>query len=366
MRWKHTLGGILADHWNLVLDCGLNGHQLKHLNLISRCHTPSLGGSVDECLECHENKYTYHSCRNRHCPSCGVGKQDQWIDKQQEYLLDTSYFHVVFTIPSELNILCLYAPRIIYDLLFQASWQTIQTFAKDHEFLGAQTGMTAVLHTWSQNMGLHPHLHCIVPGGGVTKYGKWKNTKSNGKYLFPIKAMAIVFRGIFMSNLKKLAAIGAIDLSSELRELLYKKDWVVYAKRPFATPTNVIEYLGRYTHKVAISNHRIIEYDGDFVIFKWKNYRNEAKNEVMTLNTSEFIRRLAMHILPHKFVRIRHFGILSFHGRAKTIPQLQVEQKFVPPKTKPYNLPSVIQRCPKCKGTQFVSYPLHPVKSRSP
>jgi len=366
LKWQHTIGGILADNWSMVQNMGLNGHQLKHLHLISRCHTPSLGGTLIECIDCNSHQYRYHSCRNRHCPSCGSSKRDAWIERQQSHLLDTSYYHVVFTMPHELNTLCMYQPRLMFNLLFTASWRTIQTFAADHKYLGAQIGMTAVMHTWSQNLGLHPHLHCIVPGGGFTKHGKWKCTRSKGKYLFPVKAMAEVYRGIFISELKKLSASGAIELPNKLKERLYRKRWVVYAKRPFATPDHVIEYLGRYTHKVAISNHRLLEYSDQHVLFKWKNYRNGAKNEAMELSLTEFIRRFAIHILPHKFVRIRHFGILSNHGRAKVIPIIQRKQEYKPTIKSPYQLPAKVMQCLKCKSTNLEYSPLHPVKTRSP
>ena len=366
MKWSHSVGGILADNWDIVLDNKLNGHQLKHLDQLSRCHTASLGGTVNECQQCSEVSYIYHSCRNRHCPSCGASKRDEWIERQQSYLLDTSYYHVVFTMPQDLNIMCMYAPRVMYDLLFRASWKTIQTFANDHKYLGAKIGMTAVLHTWSQNMGLHPHLHCIVPGGGLTKHGKWKYTRSKGKYLFPVKAMAAVYRAIFMAELKELAKMAAIDLPIELREAMYKKRWVVYAKRPFAKPDHVIEYLGRYTHKVAISNHRLLHYDGNHVLFKWKNYRNQAKIENMALTTKEFIRRLSMHILPHKFVRIRHYGLLSYHGRSSKIQEIQADQNYSPKISPVYNLPARIRECHKCKSQNIKSSPLFPSRTRSP
>ena len=366
MKWQHTVGQILSNHWEQVLSNNLNGHQLKHLHQISRCHTASLGGSVHECQKCDELSYTYHSCRNRHCPSCGGSRRDEWIERQQSYLLDTSYYHVVFTIPSELNTLCMYQPRIIYDTLFHASWKTIQTFASDHKYLGAKAGMTAVLHTWSQNMGLHPHLHCIVPGGGITKHGKWKYTRSKGKFLFPVKAMAAVYKGVFIAELKRLAIIGTIELPRSLRESLYAKRWVVYAKRPFATPNFVIEYLGRYTHKVAISNHRLLYYDKQSVTFKWKDYRNGAHNGTMQLPTKEFVRRLAMHILPHKFVRIRHYGLLSFHGRSSTIPEIQIKQNYAPKLAPVYNLPVKVLRCTKCKSNDIKTTPLHRSRTRPP
>jgi len=294
MKWKHTVGGILADNWCTVRNMGLNGHQLKHLHLISRCHT------------------------------------------------------------------------LMYNLLFKTSWKTIQTFAADHKYLGAQIGMTAVLHTWSQSLGLHPHLHCIVPGGGLTKYGKWKHTRSKGKYLFPVKAMAEVYKAIFISELKQLSASGTIPLTHKLKEQLYNKRWVVYAKRPFAKPDHVIEYLGRYSHKVAISNYRILECSNQHILFKWKNYKNAAKTENMQLNISEFIRRFALHILPHKFVRIRHFGILSFHGRAKVIPEIQDQQGYKPSTDPVYQLPAKATQCLVCNSTKLKYYVLLPVKPRSP
>lgn len=366
MKWTHTIGEILADNWSTVQDIGLNGHQLRHLNNISRCHTSSLGGTLLECQKCGHHNYIFHSCRNRHCPSCQGSKIEDWIKRQQSYLLDVPYYHVVFTMPSDLNQLCLHKPRIMYDVLFKASWKTLQIFAADQKYLGATSGMTAVLHTWSQNLGMHPHLHCIVPGGGLTKNGKWKTTRSKGKYLFPTKAMAIVYRAIFLAELIKLSEAGAIDFPSHLRKSLYDKGWVVYAKRPFATPDHVIEYLGRYTHKIAISNYRIIDIKDGKVFFKWKNYRHSAQVKIMELSIREFIRRLAMHILPHKFVRIRHFGILSCHGRSKIIPMIQENQDFKPESKPVYNLPVRIPCCRLCKCTDLISYPLNPTKSRSP
>lgn len=319
------------------------------------------------CQDCSHIQYKYHSCRNRHCPSCQGGKREEWIVRQQQYLLDVPYFHVVFTLPSELRPLCMHKPRLLYNLLFRASWETIATLSKDKKHLGAQSGMTAVLHTWSQNLTLHPHLHCIVPGGGVTKAGNWKSTKSKGKFLFPKEILRPIFRGIFMKELKNLARQGAINLPRALREQLYNKRWVVYAKRPFSKPAHVIEYLGRYTHKVAISNYRILKVTGTHVTFKWKDYRHGSTKKEMTLPITEFIRRFALHILPHRFVRIRHYGILSNHGRSKVIPKIQVKQNYQT------NICLIVVRpsentelCIKCKSENVTATTLLPQKSRSP
>jgi len=256
MRWQNSVGQILRTNWDKITSSELfNTFKIKHLSAISKCRTAALGGHVDACQACGFFKISYNSCGNRHCPTCGALKREEWIARQEEKLLEVPYFHVVFTLPHELNELSLQHPRLLYGLLFKTAWQTIRAFAKDPKYLGAKTGMTAVLHTWGQNMSLHPHLHCIVPGGGLTKAGKWKTTRTNGKYLFPKNALRKVFRGKFMAALKDLATKEAIELPYELKEKLYRKKWVVYAKRPFAKPENVLEYLGRYTHKTAISNY---------------------------------------------------------------------------------------------------------------
>lgn len=323
---------------------------------------------MHKCNDCDHEQYIYYSCRNRHCPSCQGAKREQWVAKQQEYLLDVPYYHVVFTIPSELHGLCLYRPKHLYALLMRASWQTIDTLSKDKKYLGAHTGMTAVLHTWSQNMLLHPHVHCIVPGGGLSKSGYWITTRSHGKYLYPIKVMCILFRAIFMKGLKELAKAGVINIDIHLRKKLYAKRWVVYAKRPFAKPAHVIEYLGRYTHKVAISNYRITHVDEKQVTFKWKDYRHGAVKKDMTLPIHEFIRRFALHILPHKFVRIRHYGILSNHGRSKVIPLIQQQQNCKPiiDIVVNRNNDEPISCCPKCKGHNLTSTILPKIKTRAP
>ncbi len=203
----------------------------------------------------------------------------------------------------------MYEPKILYDILFKVSWEEVEAFSKDPKHLDAKGGMIAVLHTWGQNVSLHPHIHCIVPGGGVDKNGNWKYAKNKGKFLYPVKAMAKVFRAKFVAELRK-----QLDLDQRLYNGLFLKNWVVYAKRPFGNPKAVIEYLGRYTHKVAISNHRIKAIDNETVTFTYKDYKDESKVKLMTLTHEEFVRRFSQHILPKRFVRIRHYGILSSTG----------------------------------------------------
>lgn len=357
----------MKNNWKVVQNLNLNSYQMRHLINIAQCHTEAMGGVQITCKDCSHLQYKYYSCRNRHCPSCQGGAREKWIIKQQKYLLDVPYYHVVFTLPSELRPLCMAYPRLIYTLLFKASWETISTLAKDTKYLDAEPGMTAVLHTWSQNLGLHPHLHCIIPGGGRTKNGNWKATRSKGKYLFPAKVMADIFRAIFLRELKIMAANGDIPLDTTLREKLYHMKWRVYAKRPFLNPSHVIEYLGRYTHKIAISNYRIIEINNTHVIFNWKDYRNGGITKPMKLTIAEFVRRFAMHILPHRFVRIRHYGILSYHGRSKKIPDLQKKQGFIPKPEPVVNrdiLPTL--QCAKCNSQNIRTTELPKVKMRAP
>lgn len=367
MRWQYTVNDIIRNHWSEVHSNGLNTHQLRHLYNISQCHTPALGGVAFQCRKCNHWQYQYHSCRNRHCPSCQGSKREEWIIRQQKYLLDVPYFHVVFTLPAELRPLCVYKPRLLYNVLFKASWETINTLSKDKKYLGAQAGMTAVLHTWSQNLGLHPHLHCIVPGGGVTKSGKWKYTRTKGKYLFPRKVMSILFRAIFMRELKAIAKTKAIQLDKALRDTLYNKKWVVYAKRPFASPKHVIEYLGRYTHKIAISNYRISKVTDTHVHFTWKDYKDAAKKKTMILTITEFLRRFALHILPHRFVRIRHYGLLSYHARRSKIAEIQQQQDYTPDTVPIVSKPNtMITTCSICQSSDLESTILLKQKTRPP
>jgi len=290
--------------------------QKRTLHALAKCRTAELGAHIDACTACASVRISYNSCRNRHCPKCQGVQRERWIMDREAELLPVPYFHVVITIPDLLNPLCLNQPRIMYNALFKAAWQTIHTFAADHKHLGAKPAMTAILHTWGQNLSLHPHLHCIIPGGGLTQNGKWKQARAKGKYLFPVEALSKVFRAKYLAIIRPKLKEKGILLPKALRDKLFEKQWVVFAKQPFAGPKQVIQYLGRYTHKVAITNHRITDIEDDTVTFTYKDYKDAAKRKSMKLSSTEFIRRFAMHILPKRFVRIRHYGFLA--GRSKT------------------------------------------------
>lgn len=321
-----------------------NRWKQRTLFALSKCRTQALGGHIDQCNNpsCSKLHISYNSCRNRHCPKCQGHKREAWIQAREKDLLNCSYFHVVFTLPDALNPLALSKPKAVYNALFNASWQTISGFAQNPKFLGAKTGMVAVLHTWGQNLNLHPHLHCIVPAGGLTQQDKWRNTKSKGKYLFPVKAMSKVFRSKFTEVLSE-----QLPIPSEMRKKLFSKNWVVYAKQPFYGPQQVIEYLGRYTHKIAISNHRIKSLKNDYVRFTAKNYRIGGKTELLQLSKHEFIRRFCMHILPKGFTKMRHYGILSGAVKQKNKTKIEPQLGAV----KPVKQQRVIHHrpCPYCK-----------------
>lgn len=349
MRPACEVAGVLNAHWNTVSGSGYSSWQMRTLDALRRCRTSSLGAHVDGCTSCGHIRISYNSCRNRHCPKCQSNEREQWIKAREAELLPVPYFHVVFTLPDSLNHICLYKDREVYDILFQSVWQVINTFGRDHKWLGAQTGMISILHTWGQTMALHPHLHCIIPGGGLTRQGKWKAAKSDGKYLFNVKAMSKVFRGKFIALLKERLPD---EINPGLIDALYKRDWVVYAKRPFSGPESVIEYLGRYTHKIAISNHRIKQFENGKVTFSYKDYRHGSVNKEMTLEAMEFIRRFSMHILPKGFVRIRHYGILSSTSKASSIVIIREQLPAITPVNRPERPGQIIYnpaRCPCCK-----------------
>jgi hypothetical protein len=350
---------VLTRHWSEVVNHPqINAWQLRTLGAIKRCRTADMGGHIDACTSCGTIRISYNSCRNRHCPKCQTREREKWIQARKEELLPVPYFHVVFTLPDTLNQTALYKPKEVYEALFEAAWGTINEFGQDIKHIGAQTGMISVLHTWGQTLSLHPHLHCIVPGGGLTKFGKWKTARSKGKYLFPVKAMSKVFRAKYVEAIKH--KIGNHD--KKLIDELFKKDWVVYAKRPFQNVNSVIEYLGRYTHKIAISNHRIKNIEDNKVTFSYKDYRKEASKQEMTLDAIEFIRRFSMHVLPKGFVRIRHYGILSSTSKIKCIEiiksQFPVKQitKKEPRKIQAYN-PKI---CPHCETETMIQIEILP------
>jgi len=331
-------------------------HHLSVLYAIEQCRTAAMGGHVDACDQCGHLRISYNSCRNRHCPKCQNTNRERWIEAQEKNLLPATYFHVVFTLPQELNIHCLHHPKEMYDLLFQSSKQTIEAFAKDPKCLGAQPGFIRVLHTWGQNLSLHPHIHMIVPGGGITAKGCWKQAKNKGKYLFPVKAMGIVFKNKFMQDFLLLVQSWGQSLDKQMRRNLYNKKWVVYAKQPFMGPKQVIEYLGRYTHKIAISNHRIKKIENNKVSFSYKDYAHGGIQKEMTLDGVEFLRRFCLHILPPRFMKIRHYGFLSNRARPELkVQQAQLDVVIQPDRKKDWKeiakekLNFDAEQCPCCK-----------------
>lgn len=277
---------------------------------------------MQACKACGAESISYNSCRNRHCPKCQQTNKERWILDRESELLPVPYYHMVFTLPHCFNELLPKYAKEVYATLFKATWQTVQDFASDPKYLGAKTGMVNILHTWGQQLWLHPHVHCIVPGGGITKNGKWKHCKYGDKYLFPKRALSTVFRAKFMSLLRK-----EITIPQSLGKKAFEKKWVVYAKRPFSSPKTVVEYLGRYTHKAAISNHRLMDVNDKTVSFSYKDYRDASKQKVVTLQGVEFLRRFSAHILPSGFVRIRHYGFLASRNKATELNVAKSELK---------------------------------------
>lgn len=303
-------------------------HHKRTLNAIEHCRTAYFGGHVDKCDSCDHVRISYNSCRNRHCPRCQTTNRERWIEARTQDLLPVNYFHVVFTLPQELNTYCLNHPKEVYNILFWASKETIETFGYDPKHLGAQTGMISVLHTWGQTLSLHPHVHMIIPGGGVTPAGYWKKLKGKGEFLFPVKAMSIVYKNKFMEKLKVFLEKQNKIMDVALRRKLYNYNWVVYAKQPFGGPKQVIEYLGRYSHKIAISNHRIKNVSEGKVSFTYRDYAHGSVQKIMTLDGLEFLRRFCLHILPPKFMKIRHYGILASRVKPQ-LHQLQLQMGII-------------------------------------
>lgn len=290
----------------------LNPKQKKVVKDIKECKTGILGMNKDVCECCGHTEIHYNSCKNVNCPNCQAYDREVWIHKESRFTLNVNYFHVVFTIPSELNTLVLIDPKLLYNILFETSSKTLKELSADKKYLGAKIGFTSVLHTWGQNVSLHPHIHCIIPGGGMDSLGRWKPSKK--KFFLPVKVLSEVFRGKFLEQLKKSFDTSKLDNKNQLQEIIdvcYEKQWVVYTKKPMKSAKHVIRYLGRYTHRIAISNARIIKYEDNKVTFKFKDYKDNNKLKDMTLDDTEFFRRFMLHILPKGFMKIRHYGFLG-------------------------------------------------------
>jgi Putative transposase/Transposase zinc-binding domain len=342
----------------------------KVLRAIARCRTAALGGHRDLCPRCGYRAISYNSCRNRHCPKCQCGARDHWIAARQDELLSVAYVHVVFTLPHQLSHLALQNKQVLYDLLFRASAETLQQVARDPRHLGAEIGFLSVLHTWGQNLLHHPHLHCLIPAGGLSPQGThWIHPRY--PFFLPVRVLSRVFRGKFVAGLKRRFRQHQLSFTGTLQPLdneaafrsflrpLFRQNWVVYAKPPFGGPQHVLGYLARYTHRVAITNHRLVAFDQDQVTFRWKDYANGNKKRMMTLSAQEFLRRFLLHVLPRGFVRIRSFGFLANRHRAKLLPHCQ---RLLLDNPKPHALalthstlaqPACF-RCPKCATPMLI------------
>ena len=360
--------------------------QLKVMSAIETCRTAALGGHVEACQDCDHTRIAYNSCRNRHCPKCQGATARAWLAAREADLLPIGYFHVVFTVPAEVAAIAFHNKALVYDLMFQAASQTMLTIAADPRHLGARIGITAVLHTWGSAMTHHPHIHMIVPGGGLSRDGtRWVSSKP--AFLLPVRVLSALFRRLVLTKLRELhdesrlqffgdqAGLGDRRVFLRLVSALRTKRWVVYAKPPFAGPEAVLAYLSRYTHRVAISNRRLISLDETGVTFRYKDYRCEGdrRHRTMTLAADEFIRRFLLHVLPKGFHRIRHYGLLASAVRKANVARakelLAALSRGVPPSPtqKPIAPAEPCPPCPCCGGRMVVIETFHgAARARAP
>ena len=348
----------------------LGWQQLKVLRAVKHCRTAALGGHLDQCSRCGYRAISFYSCRNRHCPKCQTNARNNWLAARSDELLGVTYSHVVFTLPHELAALALQNKRAIYDLLFDTSTATLMEVAANPQHLGGDIGFLSVLHTWGQNLQIHPHLHCVVPAGALSPdHSRWIHPRH--QFLLPEKVLSRVFRGKFVDGLKHLFCNHRLEFHGNLQHLaeprlfrrflrqLYRHDWVVHVKPPFGGPEYVLQYLARYTHRVAISNHRLVSFADGKVTFRWKDYAHGNKKRKMTLTTDEFLRRFLLHVLPRGFVRIRHYGFLSTRRRQALMPlcrQLlaQSSQPRAPTQVEKGTPVNDTWPCPCCGGPMIV------------
>ncbi len=355
----------------------LSTEQRRVLKDLALCRTAALGGHVEECDQCGQQRIAYNSCRNRHCPKCQAMARARWLADRAKELLPVEYFHVVFTLPGDLALIGLQNPRVVYNLLFRATAQTMLQLAADPKHLGANIGFLAVLHTWGQNLHLHPHVHCVVPGGGIALDGsRWVSCRPG--FFLPVRVLSRLFRGKFLVGLQEAFQRGELRLHGHLEGLvdakafqklmdqLRAKEWVVYAKPPFGGPEQVLKYLARYTHRVAISNHRLLKIEDDKVLFHYKDYADDGAEKVTSLDAGEFIRRFLQHVVPTGFMRIRHFGFLANRFRAEKLARcrqlIQDTEKnpIMPAPTRASALDTAAQlpderhRCPHCGNGRMI------------
>jgi hypothetical protein len=343
---------------------------LKILTAIVCCRTSALGGHIDECSHCGQRAISFNSCRNRHCPKCQSNARDRWLDARRRELLPVPYAHVVFTLPGQLAPLALQNKSEIYGLLFRASAETLLTVARDERHLGADIGFFSVLHTWNQKLLHHPHVHCVVPAGGLSPdRTRWIAARTG--FFLPVRVLSRVFRGKFVAGLRELHAAGKLGFHGSLVGLaepaafaamlrgLFGSDWVVYAKRPFGGAEHALRYLGCYTHRVAISNHRLVALENGEVVFRWRDSAHKNKKRLMRLDLNEFLRRFFLHVLPRGFVRIRHFGFFAHRRRAALLPLCftllgQTGDSQTVTDSAPTDAPRQLWLCPQCGGAMAI------------
>ena len=335
--------------------------QVKVLNAILRCRTAALGGHRDQCTRCGYQVISYNSCRNRHCPKCQTSAREKWLTARQRELLPVDYYHLVFSVPHALVPLIWQNKRVLFRLLFEASAETLFKVAADPKHLGGEVGFLSILHTWGQTLQRHPHVHCVVPGGGLSP-NRQRWIRSPPRFFLPVRVLSRVFRGKFVAGLKrafrrkKLVFHGAcLPLAQEkafhaFLRTLYREDWVVYAKRPFGGPEHVLHYLARYTHRVAISNHRLADLTDTHVTFRWKDYAHHNKQRTMTLTHEVFLRRFLEHVLPRGFPRIRYFGFLANRRRGALLPLCRTLLAAPPPVDVATASEPTVWHCPCCQG----------------
>lgn len=364
----HTIQEILKLYGpDYIKKHKLSKEQYKAYNAMSNCKTDELGFHTITCEHCGNTITSFNSCRNRHCPMCQSYAREKWIQKETDNLLDIPYFHIVTTVPSELNEIALYNKKIFYNILFEATSKSILTLAEDPKWLGAKVGITSILHTWGQTLEFHPHIHSIVTGGGL-KNDKWINSKSD--YLFKVQVLSSMFRNLFLKLLKEqnlnfppeLEYLKDFTNFKHFLEPLYEKQWITYIEPPKGSPENVVEYAGRYSFRVAISNQRIKSIDNGLITFEYKDYEDNGKIKLMTITAEEFIRRLLLHVLPDHFTKIKHYGILTNRNKKEMLKKCRnlisrtINKSFISLTTKKRKLKEFI--CSECGGTQFI-YSFH-------
>ena len=366
MRTEIELADVVRQFGDKLIACEkLSPLQIKVLNRIASCRTSVLGGHEEACDVCGAVRYSYNSCGDRHCPKCQAAKQAFWIDDLVRSTLPVKHFHIVFTAPHQLNRLCRHNPGLYYDLLFAAVWHTLRLFGYTH--YGVESGAIAVLHTWGQNLSLHPHIHCIVPAAGYTLNGNWKAVGHQGNYLYPVHQLSETFKGKFLDSLKRsLRKQNELSLFYDQLQVAYKTKWVVHCEPSLAGAEHVVKYLGQYTHRVAITNRRILNIAGGKVTFIAKDYRDRAIRKPVTLDGVEFLRRFVMHILPRRFVKIRRFGIYNHTLKRNLGLQFTQPCKTIEAAIKKQQIPETnLQRferltginpclCPVCKKGRMV------------